>query len=100
MDSEIEGQRTKAQGQRWVWGIAILVACALVLGPWSFVLSRSKKDLVWERIRSRGVFTVATDASYPPFSAVDENGNWFGFEIDLAEAIGRRWGVRVEFENI
>ncbi|MGH2522575.1 MAG: ABC transporter substrate-binding protein [Anaerolineales bacterium] len=46
------------------------------------------------------MLTIATDASYPPFSAVDENGDLFGFEIDLAEEIARRWGVRAEFENI
>ena len=43
---------------------------------------------------------VATDASYVPFSAVDGNGALFGFDIELAEAIGREWGVRVSFENI
>jgi polar amino acid transport system substrate-binding protein len=42
----------------------------------------------------------ATDASYPPFSAVDEAGNLFGLDIDLADEIGRRWGVQVAFENI
>lgn len=62
--------------------------------------SNNRQDEIWERIQTSGVFTVATDASYPPFSAVDENGDLFGFEIDLAEEIGRRWGVQVAFENI
>lgn len=72
------------------------------LGVWSLNLgvARWRADTVWQRIRERGVITIATDASFPPFAAVDENGNLFGFDIDLAEAIARRLGVRAEFENI
>lgn len=57
-------------------------------------------DLAWQRIQAQKVFTVATDASYPPFSSVDANGNLFGFDVDLADEIGRRWGVTVNYENI
>jgi ABC-type amino acid transport substrate-binding protein len=63
-------------------------------------LWRGEEDAAWERIQAAGQMVVATDASYPPFSAVDGNGNLFGFDIDLAEEIGRRWGVEVAFENI
>jgi len=72
----------------------------LGFGIWVLGVALPKEDTIWKRIQERGVFTVATDASYPPFSAVDADGNLFGFDIDLAEAIGREWGVRVEFENI
>jgi len=72
----------------------------LGFGIWGLGFASPKEDEIWKRIQARRVFTVATDASYPPFSAVDGNGNLFGFDVDLAEAIGRRWGVRVDFENI
>ena len=83
------------------WGIIVTLA-AVLLGIWVWALrfSRQGDDKAWERILERGVITVATDASYPPFAAVDENGALFGFDIDLAEEIGRRLGVRAEFENI
>jgi polar amino acid transport system substrate-binding protein len=77
----------------------IAVVIILGFGIWRLGFPR-KEDEVWQRIRARGVFTVATDASYPPFASVDENGDLFGFDIDLGDEIGRRWGVRVEFENI
>jgi ABC-type amino acid transport substrate-binding protein len=82
------------------WLIITLIVIVLGVWTWELVVSRAREDLAWRRIHARGVFTVATDASYPPFSAVDENGNLFGFEIDLAEEIARRWGVRAGFENI
>lgn len=82
--------------------ITLIVIGLIVIGGglWWTGFARAQKDEIWERIQTGGVFTIATDASYPPFSAVDEFGNLFGFEIDLAEEIGRRWGVRVAFENI
>jgi len=83
---------------RW---LVLMIAIVIILGfgIWRLGFPR-KEDEVWQRIRARGVFTVATDASYPPFASVDENGDLFGFDIDLGDEIGRRWGVRVEFENI
>src|SRR5579859_8290179 len=57
-------------------------------------------DEAWQRIQAQKVLTVATDASYPPFSALDANGNLFGFDVDLADEIGRRWGVQVNYDNI
>jgi ABC-type amino acid transport substrate-binding protein len=83
----------------WVGGVALIIAlAALSLGVYK--LNFEKEDRVWARIQARQVFTVATDASYPPFAAIDANGNLFGFDIDLAEALGRRWGVKVEFETL
>jgi polar amino acid transport system substrate-binding protein len=61
---------------------------------------QGEEDAAWERITAEGRLAVATDASYPPFAAVDAHGNLFGFDIDLAEEIGRRWGVAVAFENL
>jgi ABC-type amino acid transport substrate-binding protein len=82
------------------WLAAGLLAGVLVVGLWRSGLLASGQDAAWERIQARGVLTVATDASYPPFSAVDANGALFGFDIDVAEALGRQWGVRVEFDNL
>lgn len=91
----------------WAWlrarplWLAALAAAALLGAAWgSLALLRPAEDEVWARIQVRGAFVVATDASYVPFSAVDANGALFGFDVDLAEAIGRRWGVAVHFENI
>src|SRR5260221_12311748 len=81
--------------------VAGIVALAL-LAVAGLVLRRLTQppDLAWQRIQAEKVFTVATDASYPPFSSVDANGDLFGFDVDLADEIGRRWGVTVTYENI
>jgi polar amino acid transport system substrate-binding protein len=89
----------KWQTRRWAFGVVLVVAIVSI-GYWVLNMARSREDVTWQRIRARGVFTVATDASFPPFASVDETGNLFGFDVDLADEIGRRWGVRVVFENI
>ncbi len=91
--------RLSRAGLAWIVGAAALIV-VLALGLGAYELKVAKEDVVWARIQERKVFTVATDASYPPFSAVDENGNFFGFDVDLADELGRRWGVRVEFESL
>ena len=80
-----------------------LAAAALVLLTAAVIVVRRLSrppDLAWQRIQTEQVLTVATDASYPPFSSLDANGNLFGFDVDLADEIGRRWGVQVNYDNI
>ena len=48
-------------------------------------------------IEERGVIRVSTDANYEPQSFLDANGEFTGFDIDVAREIARRLGVEVEF---
>ena len=36
---------------------------------------------------SRTTFTVGFDAEYPPYGYMDENGEYTGFDLELAEAV-------------
>lgn len=84
---------------RWAAGLAAAALLAVAAAGWAW-WRQADADLAWRRIRERGVMVVATDASYPPFSAVDGAGQLFGFDVDLAEALGRELGVRVAFDNL
>lgn len=49
-------------------------------------------------VREAGVLRLATDAAYPPANAFGPDGRTVvGFEPDLAAAVGRVLGLRVEF---
>ncbi len=55
------------------------------------------KDLL-DTIKERGVIRVSTDANYAPQSYFDEKTKeWTGFDIDTANEVGKRLGVKVEF---
>jgi len=47
-----------------------------------------------------GVLTVGTNAEFPPFEYVDDNGEPDGFDVALIKAIGEKLGVEVEIENM
>ena len=46
-----------------------------------------------------GTVTIGTNAEYPPFEFVDEDGNISGFDIELMEAIAAEAGFDYEFVN-
>jgi polar amino acid transport system substrate-binding protein len=68
-----------------------LVACSGAPG------ASAQKDLL-DTIKERGTLRVSTDANYAPQSYFDEQTKeWTGFDIDTAQEIGKRLGVKVEF---
>lgn len=47
------------------------------------------------------VYTVLTNATFPPFDTIDENtGELIGFDMDLITAIGEDQGFQVEFVDM
>ncbi len=47
-----------------------------------------------------GVLTVGTNAEFPPFEYVGDDGEPDGFDIGLIKAIGEKLGVEVKVENM
>jgi cyclohexadienyl dehydratase len=51
-----------------------------------------------EAIAKRGTLRVGMTGDYPPFSAFDQKTSTFrGFDVDIAEAMGKALGVGVEY---
>ena len=75
--------------------LSTLAACAGAATPAS--QSSGPKDLL-DTIKEKGVMRVSTDANYAPQSFFDEKTKqWTGFDIDTANELGKRLGVKVEF---
>ena len=47
-----------------------------------------------------GVLTVGTNAEFPPFEYVGDDGEADGFDIALIKAVGEKMGVEVQVENM
>jgi polar amino acid transport system substrate-binding protein len=43
-----------------------------------------------------GVLTVATSPDFPPYESIGDKGEYVGFDIDMAYAIGEAMGLKVE----
>jgi polar amino acid transport system substrate-binding protein len=59
----------------------------------------SLHDLLPAAIKSKGVLTMATDPSYAPIEFTKSGGGFQGFDIDLANAIGKTLGVKVDIKK-
>lgn len=70
--------------------IAVLIATAVASG------ARSKAP---EPFASNGSFSVCMDISFPPMEFYARVGSKTptGFDVDLAKAVAKRWGISVKF---
>lgn len=56
------------------------------------------KDLL-AKIKDDGKILVGTEGTYPPFTFHDTSGKLTGFDVELAEEVAKRIGVKVEFKE-
>ena len=53
------------------------------------------EDTGLEDLKAKGTFVMGFDEEYPPMGFVDENGEYVGFDIDLAKEVTSRLGVEL-----
>jgi len=57
----------------------------------------SVQEPVWNRIQRSGKVVVGVKTDTPPFSVRNEDGSFWGFEVDLMNALALKMGLKVEF---
>ncbi len=57
-------------------------------------------DVSWQTIEDKGSFVLGFDAGFAPMGFKDENGDYVGFDIDLANEVASRLGLTIEFQPI
>lgn len=70
----------------------ILLFALLLVG-----CAAAEPDRTWQRIQQQGVLRVGMEASWQPFEFIDPQGQLVGFDVELAQALGERLGVNVQF---
>ncbi len=48
-------------------------------------------------VKSKGKLVVGFEGTYPPYNFKDQDGTFKGFDVDVANAIAKKLGVRAEF---
>jgi polar amino acid transport system substrate-binding protein len=71
--------------------LALLPACTAASGQ----ATGSPKSL-YPVIKNRGVLRVGIRPDDPPHSSLDSQGKFVGFDVDIASAIAKYWGVRLQ----
>lgn len=60
----------------------------------------AKEDNSLKKVQEQGHFTLGLDADFAPMGFTEENGQIVGFDIDLANAVADKMGVKVEVKPI
>jgi polar amino acid transport system substrate-binding protein len=78
--------------------ILVLVACQPAgSGSSATGGTGGNPDDMLAKVKAAGKIRVATDPAYPPQSELKPDGTYEGFDIDVANKIGEKLGVKVEF---
>jgi ABC-type amino acid transport substrate-binding protein len=72
----------------------LAVAAALAAGT-----AAAKAQSTLDEIKKKGVMVAGSSAEYPPFEYVAD-GKLIGYDIEMADEITRRIGVKVQWEKI
>lgn len=51
------------------------------------------------QIKENGTLVVGTEGTYPPFTYHDDTGKLTGFDVEIAEEVAKRLGVKAEFKE-
>jgi len=55
-------------------------------------------DGSWSRAKGAGKLVIGLDDSFPPMGYRDASGKLIGFDIDAAEEVGKRLGIKIEWQ--
>lgn len=56
------------------------------------------QDLL-KKVNDEGKLLIGTEGTYPPFTFHDTSGNLTGFDVELAQEVAKRIGVKAEFKE-
>ena len=54
----------------------------------------------WEKYQQQGTITIGFDNTFVPMGFEEKNGQYVGFDIDLAQAVSEKLGIKVQFQPI
>jgi polar amino acid transport system substrate-binding protein len=85
---------TRKLNTRRLFQVALISLIVSVLTLSSVVFGASD-DGSFEKIKAAGAIRIGVDDAFPPMEYRDEKGNLIGFDVDLADEIGRRLGIDI-----
>jgi len=62
----------------------------------AFAASAGHAELL-DDVKARGTLRVGLEGTYPPFNYKDEQGKLAGFDVEIAQALAERMGLKAEF---
>ncbi|PLR67491.1 amino acid ABC transporter substrate-binding protein [Bacillus sp. UMB0893] len=54
---------------------------------------------LYDKVKEEGVLVIGTEGTYPPFTFHDDKDKLTGFDVEIAEEVAKRLGVKAEFKE-
>lgn len=88
--------------KKWkaLWLLLLLLVPTFLLGGCESVTTRANTQDTWSRIERRKRVVVGLDDSFVPMGFREKNGKLVGYDIDLARAVFKQYGIKVDFQPI
>lgn len=80
--------------RKFISAVMVLAMAAAMLLSFSACGADAKSDLAY--VKEKGTLVVGI-TEFEPMDYTDENGDWIGFDADMAKAFADSLGVKVEF---
>jgi polar amino acid transport system substrate-binding protein len=93
--TEVHSRHT-VPGRSLLVSLALLVAMLVVLPACGGAGQAATGASLYDQVRQRGVLKVGFRPDDPPHSSLDAQGQFTGFDVDVATAIAKRWNVRLQ----
>ncbi len=77
----------------------IVLGTVMALGFVSAMNATAQAGPTMDRVMKAGEMKVATNSGWPPQSYLDDSNKLVGFDVDVANEIAKRLGVKVSFET-
>src|SRR5699024_11098400 len=82
------------------WILGIVLALTLCLTGCQSVQKEANTQDTWNRIASKKQVVIGLDDSFVPMGFEKKNGQLTGYDIDLAKAVFKQYGIKVSFQTI
>lgn len=76
---------------------ALLIATVGLVGCTSKTKESTTSTNLLESIKKQGTIKIGTEGTYAPYTYHDSNGKLVGFDVEIAEEVAKRLGVKPEF---
>lgn len=78
----------------------LLVLSLAAVGLFITGCGDSGKDVSWDKVKEKGEFVLGLDDSFPPMGFRDEHGEITGFDVDIAQEVTKRLGIKLKLQPI
>ena len=76
---------------------ALLLAVLMVMSMFAGCNKNTKNEL---GLIQDGKLIMSTNAAFPPYESTDDNGNYIGIDIEVAQAIADKLGLELVIDNM